>query len=112
MKIALVDNGSIVLEKLKALLSKNNLEFDLFDYKTISLIDESNYSYAILSGSSKLNVTWNKDVLDSESSFVLNSNLPILGICLGFQIIATCYGCNLVENLGKIKGFNKLNKME
>lgn len=111
MKIALVDNGSTVLENLKALLSKNNLDFNIFDYQNINLINESNYCYAILSGSSKLNVKWNKDVLESESNFVLHSNLPILGICLGFQIIATCYGCNLVENPNKINGVNKLNKI-
>jgi GMP synthase (glutamine-hydrolysing) len=93
MKTLIIDNGSTLVEKL-AVLSPGNEE--VVDYSNIPA-DVSAYSLIILSGSSKFPVQGNEDILKAEIELIQNSNVPIVGICLGHELIAHAFGAELVH---------------
>ena len=43
---------------------------------------------------------------EDEMKFVLSTNKPVLGICMGFEIIAKAYGAKIVEKPDLVTGFN------
>lgn len=93
MKTLIIDNGSTLLEKLITL--SPGLE-EVVDYANIPA-DVSAYSLIILSGSSKFPVLGNEDILQAEIELIRNATVPIVGICLGHELVAHAFGAELVH---------------
>lgn len=99
MNILIIDNETIRLKELISLLKNHKLkiikriEIDSFDFSNTDLI--------VLSGGSNLSIIGNEDKYQSEINLIKNSNTPIVGICLGFQLIAYIYGSNLIKVEGE-----------
>ncbi len=108
MKILLVDNHTKDIAELKRLLGN-------FDFTTISMEDFSassaeGFDLIILSGGSGIRSVKNHpgDYVN-EIDFVKNTDKKIIGICLGAQIIATAFGCELVNLDTEHKGITKIS---
>lgn len=94
MKTLLVDNGSTLTTKLAQLTPG---EVEICSYDAIPNI-VTNYGLILLSGSSQFPVEGNEQILNDEFALVLNATVPVIGICLGHEIIAKALG-GTIENL-------------
>lgn len=93
MKTLLIDNGSTLIEKL-SLLSPG--EETVVSYDEIPQ-DISPFSLILLSGSSKLPVYGNEDVFATEIDLIRNTKVPMIGICLGHELIAHAFNSPLTH---------------
>lgn len=90
MKILLIDNGSKYLEKLKSLVSAHSLIIK--KYTEIDIHDQEEYDLIILSGGHIISVVGHEDDFGKEINLIRSTKTPVLGICLGFELIAYTYG--------------------
>lgn len=91
MKTLLIDNGSTLTKKLAQLTPG---EEHIVSYDNIP-DDVSLYSLIVLSGSSKFPIEGNERQLEKELNLVRTSSAPIIGICLGHEIIAHAFAAKL-----------------
>lgn len=94
MKILVIDNGSKFIKRLLKSLSKHHV--DLVDFGEINLKKAESYDKIILSGGS-LPVVFYRKEYNKEIVLIKKSKVPILGICLGFELIADAFGEKLVR---------------
>ncbi|MBU0999302.1 gamma-glutamyl-gamma-aminobutyrate hydrolase family protein [Patescibacteria group bacterium] len=120
MKVAIVDNNTKNLTKIKKLLKGCEiLVLSLKEFKT-NLV--KNYNLVILTGGSGIRpVLNNSKYYKNEIDFIKKTKKPVIGICLGAQIIASAAGCKLkklstrvqgIENVEINKNFYKKNKIK
>ena len=77
-------------------------ECDVVHYKEFSEEKAEKYDYVILSGGPTLDEKF--DNIKEEKEWLLKTNKPVLGICLGIQILCMIYG-------GDMKKFEKNRKL-
>lgn len=93
MAVYIINNGSGLLDQLKVLLSSYSPividRCDLSDFKP----DKNDL--LILSGGHELPVLWHNKEYADELRLVKKHKGPIIGICLGFELITHAYGAHL-----------------
>jgi anthranilate/para-aminobenzoate synthase component II len=99
MKGVIINHDSDYIEDLKKLFP----ECDVLNYKDFDKNLMKNYHYIILSGGD-INVSGENDIVE-EKDFIKNTYKPVLGICLGHQIIGLLNGAELYNN--KLKEFKE-----
>lgn len=110
MKILIIDNGTVRISELQELLKEHtckNVKLGCIDSSTIDEFD-----VVILSGSSKFSVLRNESLYKNEINLIKNSTKPIIGICLGFELIAHAFGAKLTEIDKKIHGIVEVSVVE
>ena len=94
MKIIIVDNGSKHIKAIEKICQKHGrtevLSFDNLE----QVVDDKN-TMLVLSGGHSYPVKYNHELYAKEMALIKNSKMPIIGICLGFELIAECYGASL-----------------
>lgn len=93
MSVIVVDNGSKYIAPLLELLGHENLNvipYDELDYKKLAKGD-----LVILTGGHTEPILWHKKRYAKETALVKRHRGPIVGICLGFELIAHIYGSHL-----------------
>lgn len=111
MKILIINNHSRHTEKIIEIVKNINKEFGLCDiehFKDITNIDE--YTGIILTGGSKYYL--NDIIFKPVINLITNSNIPILGICLGFELICFTYNCKYTITKDLDRGFGLINLSE
>jgi GMP synthase-like glutamine amidotransferase len=117
MKILLINNyqqgnETATYEALLASLAGYEVETQRYQ-PGIKFRDESK-DLVILSGGggegSEIHDEYQKDKLwyQDQINYVLASTKPILGVCMGFEVIARAYGSQVLEMKDYITGFKKL----
>lgn len=108
MKILLIDNGTTLLNKLRKLIPGEEIvhTFDDFD------IDTTAFDVAILSGGSKYQLVGNEDKFAKEIDFIKNTKIPIIGICFGYELVATAFGATLKELSEEKKGMYEVQVLD
>lgn len=101
MKILIIDNGSRYLDKLKLLVSGH--DFHVTNYSQIAPTGYSSYDLIILSGGHTISVMGHDFEFAKEIELIQNSPTPILGICLGFELVSHSYGATLHKMISKEK---------
>jgi GMP synthase (glutamine-hydrolysing) len=109
MRILVVDNHSKHVPEI--VKSFNDSEVDVVDVLDLSSKDVSIYDCFVLSGSSQYSVLSYLDMYSSEINLIKTSNKPILGICLGFELISYSFDEKLVYNKERTKGEFQLLKI-
>ncbi|MCK4996913.1 gamma-glutamyl-gamma-aminobutyrate hydrolase family protein [Candidatus Pacearchaeota archaeon] len=104
MKILLVNNHS---KHLSELLNKLK-DVKVVDFKKLDLINYKKFDLIILSGGSSFSVKNHKEEYKKEIDLIKNSSRPILGICLGFELIAYSFNEKLEKMAKKKKGSEKI----
>jgi para-aminobenzoate synthetase len=92
MKILLINNGTTYLKELEKWIGS---EYDLVDFDQKP--DLTGYDLVVLSGGHTYPVMNHDKEFGTEIELIKSSNKPIIGICLGFELIAHVFGCKLVH---------------
>lgn len=102
MNFLIIDNGTVRIQELKKLL--NNHTYEIVKLGNINLCIVDRFDAIILSGSSKFPIFGNENLYRNEIYLIKNSKKPIIGICLGFELIAHVFGAELKRVDRKIRG--------
>jgi len=111
IKTLIIDNGSSYLASLKALTLKYSVP-TIKKYRGIEELDKKQYDVIILSGGHKFSVIGHKDEFAKELDLIKEASTPILGICLGFELIAHSFGAKMLRMKTKEKNILHINKLE
>jgi para-aminobenzoate synthetase len=106
MKLLVVDNGTSYLPALLKLLAPH--EVTVIPWTKFLPKDAESSDTVILSGGHSLTVTGHDQEYRGELDFIRETRLPIIGICLGFELIAHAFGAKLHLLEEKEKGLVKL----
>ncbi len=101
MKCLIINNNTKFLDKLIALLANYNPI--VVDYKKFSINSISDFDFLVLSGGS-INISYPNN-LKKIKKFLRKTNKPILGICLGLQILSITFSSTLLDLKQQRKGF-------
>lgn len=93
MTSLIIDNGSRYKQDLEKLLAKYNPKITRFGDADITKIPSD--SFVVLSGGHTIPVLWHNREFANEAEIIKNHPGPILGVCLGAQLIAHVYESHL-----------------
>lgn len=117
MKILLINNyqqgnETETFEALQKALARHSVERRR--YHPGMSFDDDGKELIILSGGggegSEINDKYRQDKLwyEGQMKYVLSAKKPILGICMGFEVIARAYGSQVVQLKEYVTGFKEL----
>ncbi len=124
MKILLINNLTKHLEELQEILKPHKITTAHFQELPENYSD---FDGIILSGGSKYKVKNNEEIYKQEIELIKNSEIPVFGICLGFELICHTYGeklemlkekkrclrnLEIIEKNPLLEGINKLSVFE
>ncbi len=93
MTVYLINNGSGLINELITLLEP--YEPIIIDRDKLSNFYPNDNDLLILSGGHEIPILWHNKEYADELNLVINHKGPIIGICLGFEIITHAYGGHL-----------------
>jgi len=91
MKILIIDHKSRCTHQLKSLIPDS----DVIPYQYFTQGIADMYDAVVLAGG-PIMISRDRDLVN-EKEFIRTTNKPILGICLGMQIICVANGCKLKD---------------
>jgi GMP synthase (glutamine-hydrolysing) len=109
MQILIIDNGSKNLTPLFSALQSHTLEIISFTDFDFSPPDTTSADLILLPGASQYGINDNQTLFTKESYFIRNTELPILGICFGAELIAHAYGSTLTQLPDKVDGIREIS---
>ncbi len=108
MKVLFISNDSKQIGRLELLVSKVASSITMMHYDAISPDRAKDADLIILSGGSGLAVTKNLEKFEDEFELVRNARIPLIGICLGFEIIVTAFGGELQYREEEVNSLEKI----
>ena len=108
-KVLIIDNGTIRLGRLESLLV--GMECEVVRAEGLVVADARRADLIVLSGGSEFPIVYNEDRYRNEIDLIRNADRPIVGICLGFELIAHAYGAELVTLERRERGIVDLEVM-
>lgn len=121
MKILLINNyqqnnETATYEALKMALAGHDVKIQR--YRPGLRFEDYDRDLVILSGGggegSEINDEYTKDQLwhQDQINYVLTAGKPILGVCMGFEVICRAYGSKVVEMNNYVTGFRRVTSTE
>lgn len=112
VKILLIDNYSSHINEIKRILLKLKVEVHLKNITELKLHNIDLFDGVILSGGSRFALIENPDKYLDEIKLIKEFKKPILGICMGFEVLCYAFQEN-IEYLGfKEIGLLKIEFLE
>lgn len=104
MKIILVDNHTSHLDSWRELCDRKYLELEIVSFTDAVSIDSKSCDLVILSGGTGLAIPKSREQLQPEIQLIKNIKTPLLGVCLGFELIADAFGAKLLYRQERVTG--------
>lgn len=111
MKTLIIDNGTKYLGKLRDLVRELDEDITIKKWWTVDSNFAKDFDLIVLSGGHQFSVVRNPELFKNEIELVKTLTKPILGICLGFEVIAYAYGATLTHSPKYEKGIFKIEKV-
>lgn len=92
MIVLIIDNGTTLLEKLKALV---NAELLVRTWTDVTPEDVAQAQVLVLSGGSRMQLQGNENLFANEIDLITKSGKPVVGICFGCELITEAFGGTL-----------------
>jgi len=102
VNVLIIDNRTFYLNSLKNLFSSHKIT--VIDWEKFKSHNLENYDLIVLSGGHPYSITHHPNLFKQEIEIVKSTTIPVLGICLGFEIIVYSFGGTLKELLRREKG--------
>lgn len=100
MRVLVVDNRSKHTKKICSLLG----DLTVVDFTQLDQVDVSGFDAIILSGGGFIPVMGNDESFGRELEMIRSTSVPLLGICLGFELICHAFNEDLVFRDNKRHG--------
>lgn len=100
--IDLIENDTKNLQDLKAVCAPH--EVTIVRPEALDGVQPDSYEAIILSGSYEHNLVWDQPYFLAEIELVRLTDKPVLGICLGFELICYAFGSQLHELTERVTG--------
>ncbi len=110
MKLLVVDNGTSYLPLLLRLIVPH--EVNVIPWEQFKKPYGTSCDAVILSGGHSLTVMHHDQAFKEELGFIRAASKPIVGICLGFELIAHAYSASLRKLEQKEKGLVTLSVVQ
>lgn len=110
MQLLIVNNGTSHLPNLQDVLKGHQVS--VISVENVKCGMDKQHDAVILSGGSKYEVEENPHLFSNEIRLLKNCRKPLLGICLGLQLIGYAYGCRIRRNKKKRQGDVKIRKLQ
>ena len=94
LRALIIDNNTKHLEEIVSLLSEFDIKKEVTDYKTYRY-GKNDFDLYILSGGNDHLAVNSRIYYPEELKLVKNTTKPVIGICLGFQIICFAFNTKL-----------------
>ena len=104
MNILIIDNGSKHITEIVSCFKGH--EVKVLKYRRHSNLDREWADLFLLSGGNKPVLF--KQFFRKELKLIQETNKPLIGICLGFELIAEAYGAKLKRHKIKIRGIKEI----
>lgn len=111
MKLCIIDNGTDCLPELKRFCEESNYDFDVITPQAASTVMSSGqYDAVVLTGG-----LWYDDPDEwyqhygQELESITSAKTPLLGVCLGMQLIALAFGVEISSLSRRIQGSRTIN---
>ncbi len=95
MRVVIINNGSSSIDHLNLLVSDILTNPIVLTFDSLSTSEVYDTDVLVLSGSSDLTAVWHDKEFAYELSLIRSHPGPIIGICLGMQLIAHAHGAHL-----------------
>lgn len=102
MEVLIVDNDTSYIRSLENIVCSN--EYVIIKWDKLKFSQINSYDLIILSGGHPNSVKYHHELYKEEIKTILRSDIPILGICFGFELIVYAFGGKLKELSSKEKG--------
>lgn len=106
MKLLVINNGTSYLKPLLKALSPNDVT--VITREEFLKIKKLSCDVVILSGGHSLTVKNHDQEYMNELSLIKKGNRPVLGICLGFELVAHAFGATLIKLKAKENNIVKM----
>ena len=107
MKHAIViDNGTRYMADLLDLLQ--DYKCSVVNFRKVSKTITEKVDLVVLSGGHGLSILWHEHEYRDELEFIKNHRGPMIGVCLGLQLIAHAHGAQLQKQRERTKGPNTI----
>ena len=106
MKILIVNNGTKIVHNFTRILSEH--EVDVVRQTELKSVNTNLFDAIMLSGSSKYSLELYRHTYSIEEKLIRETMIPILGICLGFELIIAAYGGIIRRHTERSIGIKKI----
>ena len=110
MKILVIDNNPLFLKELVEKLGKKD-EIIVITFEEVKFSDAKNVDAIILSGGQSQSIKNHPEIYQKESEIIKKSKVPVLGICLGFELICQTFGEKIDRLKVRKKGVIEIQKV-
>ena len=110
VKVLVVNNypGRERFEKLERCVRENGAEVMAMDWGRVSPTSFHSFDGVVLSGSpAMMSDDRTKERYEPEALAVLDSRVPVLGVCFGHQLMARAFGAEVVKDRRHVLGMVK-----
>lgn len=105
--ILIINNLTHFIQDLEVALSQHKLE--VADFQTVTIDDAKDFDCVVLSGGGSAGeVAISKELYQNEIAIVRESNLPVFGICEGFEVIGAAYDSKFTDLKDYRKGIHNI----
>ena len=107
MSVVIVDNGSLHVKEIEHLFEGWEVATIRYDDSALKDLDPS--ALVVLSGGSKHSLIGHLDEFTHELELIKSHEGPLIGICLGFEMMAHVYGSRLERRDERTQGTKEIS---